>query len=118
MFLVKLFAIILIIISCLMMTAYISPLSMLFIIAMIYTIFKYSGLFTRRNGLIKYNIIEAKNMADSLRTSAENIILGNQFAKNQPIIFALEAESAYQKAKETEGDMYRIDLVAEILKFL
>ncbi len=113
----KSFAAVLIIISSLIMTAYVHVVSVLLIVAMIYTIFKYSHLFAKRDGLIRHNIADAKNMAEHLRNDAEQIVLGHQFAANQPNIFALGAQSAYTKNKSVEAS-YKMDIVEEVLKFM
>ncbi len=113
----KSFAAVLIIISALVMTAYIHVVPVLLIVAMIFVIFKYSRLFAKRDGLIRHNVVDAKNMAEHLKNDAEQIVLGQQFAINQPNIFALGAQSAYTKNKNI-GDVYKMDIVEDILKLM
>ncbi len=117
MVLAKLFAFILIITAAIIMTVYIKPVSALLIVVMVIIIFMYSRLFTRRDGLIRHHVAEAKNMAENLRNSAEAIILGKQFANSQPNILALDAFGAYSKTRDIE-DVYKLDLIQEIIKML
>ncbi len=117
MIIAKLFAIVFIVIATLIMTAYIKAVSALLILAMIFIIFMYSRLFSKRDGLIKHNVSETKDFAEKLRNNANAIILGNQFANNQPNIWALDAVGAYPKTHETE-EVYKLDLIAELIKML
>jgi hypothetical protein len=113
----KLFAVILIAISILMMTVYVHFVSALIIVAMIYTIFTYSKLFAKRDGLIRHNIAEANNLMQKLKNNAEQIIIGYEFATQQPNIYALEADDKYNKSAQTEN-VYKLDIIPEIIKIL
>jgi hypothetical protein len=113
----KLFAIILIALSILMMTVYVHFISALIIVAMIYTIFTYSKLFAKRDGLIRHNIAEANNLMQKLKNNAEQIIIGYEFATQQPNIYALEADDKYNKSTQTES-VYKLDIIPEIIKIL
>ena len=113
----KLFAVILIALSILMMTVYVHFISALIIVAMIYTIFTYSKLFAKREGLIRHNIAEANNLMQKLKNNAEQIIIGYEFATQQPNIYALDADDKYNKSAQTEN-VYKLDIIPEIIKIL
>ena len=110
----KTIAILLISIAALFMSNYIHLLSVILIIAMIATIFTYTKLFAKREGLIRYNIMEAQQLAQKLKDEAEKNIFEYQFSPNQPNIFALDAGSAYPKLQQIE-QIYKMDVVQEIL---
>jgi hypothetical protein len=81
---------------------------------MIYTIFIYTKLFTKRNGLIKNNILEAQNYSLYLRGNADKIILGYEFKNQQPFIYALGETKFYidrEEIKESNklGIAYKIE---------
>lgn len=114
---IRAFALILIVLAVLVMSIHIHLVSALLVLAMIFTVFTYSRLFAKREGLIRHNIVEAKNMAQQLRKDAEKIILGHRFAANQPNIFALDAADAYTKMPQI-ASVYRLDVVSEIIGLL
>ena len=113
----KLFAGILIAISILMMTVYVHFISALIIVAMIYTIFTYSKLFTKRDGLIRHNVAEANNLSQKLKNNAEQIVIGYEFATQQPNIFALNADDRYTKSTQIEN-VYKLDIIPDIINIL
>ena len=104
----KLFAVILIAFSILMMTIYVH---------LIYTIFTYSKLFAKRNGLIRHNIAEANNLMQKLKNNAEQIVMGYEFANQQPNIYSLEADDKYTKSAQIEN-VYKLDIIPDITKIL
>lgn len=114
---IRSFALLLILLAVLVMSIHIHLISALLILAMIYTIFTYSKLFAKREGLIRHNISEAKNLAVHLRNDAEKIVLGHQFAANQPNIFALDAAGAYTKMPQI-ASVYKLDIMSELVNFL
>jgi len=89
-------------------------MSALLIMASVALILIYSKLFMRRNGLIKNNIEEAKKYAHYLEDNAQKIILGQEFKKLQPYIYALDAVKEYPS--DTSG--YKINLMQQIQSLL
>lgn len=114
---IKVFAVVSILLSLLIMTAHIHFVAALLIIAMIATVFTYSNLFAKREGLIRHNISEAKALAQNLKSNASNIILGQQFTTNQANIFALDAVNSYPKTSQIAIG-YKLDLVKEIVNLM
>lgn len=70
-------------------------ISAVMIALMIYCVFEFEELFTKRNGLIKSIIREADDMKKQLRINAETIGKSQQFIEKQPYIFAYELENLY-----------------------
>lgn len=106
----KIFAVMMIILSALMMSLHIHAVSTLFILGMIWAIFTYSNLFAKRNGLIKNNIRDAVQFGQYLANSAQAIILGREFKIQQANIYALDAGECYPKSPQIADD-YRLDLM-------
>ena len=96
------------------MSFFIHVVSGMLIVASVAVIFFYSRLFMRRNGLIKNNIEETKKYAHYLEDNAQQIILGQEFKKQQPYIYALDAVKEYPDT--TEG--YKINLMPPIQSLL
>lgn len=115
-FILRLLAFVLIVFSGLMMSNHVHIVTVLFIIAMIYTIFKYGALFSKRDGLIRHNVSEAKKLAQQLKNNVQSIILGNQFDMQQANIFALEAGDNYKDLPEL-GSLSKINLVNKIIGY-
>ena len=113
----RVFALILIGIAVLLMTIHIHFVSAILIVAMICTIFTYSKLFAKREGLIRHNINEAKNLGKTLVNDAEKIILGHRFAQNQATIYELDAARFYPKSAQT-ATVYKLDIIPEVISFL
>ena len=84
---------------------------------MIYTIFTYSKLFAKRDGLIRHNIAEANNLMQKLKNNAEQIIIGYEFATQQPNIYALDADDKYTKSAQIES-VYKLDIISNIIEIL
>ena len=113
----KIFAVLMIVLSAMMMCLHIHLVSTLFILAMIWSIFIYTDLFAARNGLIKNNIKDAISFGQNLLNGAQAIILGGEFKQQQANICALEADKAYPKSDNIAAD-YRLDLVPLIKSML
>ena len=84
------------------------------IVATIVTIFSYGKKFVRRDGLIKNNIAEVQKYVHYLEDNAQKIILGREFKKLQPFIFALDTIKEYPSDLED----YKIDLIQKALLIL
>ena len=113
----KIFAVVMIALSALMMSLHVHAVSTLFILAMIWSIFVYSSLFAKRNGLIKNNIKEAVLFGQKLAANAQAIILGREFKQQQANIYALDAGNRYPKTEEIADD-YRLDLMPMVKNLL
>ncbi len=115
-FVLRFFAVVLIALAALMMTNHVHFVTVLLIIGMIYTIFRYGRLFSKRDGLIRHNIAEAKKVAQQLRDNVQSIVLGNQFAAQQANIFALDAGDNYKNLPELQ-QITKIDLIEKIIGY-
>ena len=116
-YVIKFFAAVMIVLSAMVMSLYIHTVSILFILGMIWSIFIYTSLFAKRNGLIKNNIRDAVQFARYLRDNAKAIILGGEFRLQQANIYALDAADNYPKSEETARD-YRLDLMPAVIRLL
>ena len=92
---------------------YIKLIAAVFIFGMIYSIFAYSKIFARRNGLLKNNIKDASEYYDYLRHNAEHISLGRNFLNQQANIFAVEAQKHYPRTPQI-ADFYRLDIAQRL----
>ncbi len=92
---------------------YIKLIAAVFIFGMIYSIFAYSKIFARRNGLLKNNIKDAAEYYDYLRHNAEHISLGRDFLNQQSNIFAVEAQKHYPRTPQI-ADFYRLDIAQRL----
>ena len=115
-FLLKIFALVLITLSGLIMSNHVHIITVLIIIAMIYTIFKYGRLFSKREGLIRHNVAEAMILGNNLNDNAKTIILGGQFPAQQANIFVLEATENYKNAAEI-NNVNKLDLVKKVISY-
>ena len=113
----KVFAVLMIILSAMMMSLHIHTVSTLFILAMIWSIFTYTDLFAKRNGLIKNNIKDAINFGKNLTDNAQAIILGGEFKIQQANIYALDAAAAYPRSWDIAKD-YRLDVMPLVKSLL
>lgn len=114
-FVIKLFSLIIILFNILIIGIYIHFITAVLITAMVYTIFSYSKIFARRNGLIKDNIHNAVTYADYLIKNADRISLGKEFLNQQPNIQALEVTKFFPFNYNIK-DYYRLDIVEDLLK--
>jgi len=92
-------------------------ISVVLIMATEYVIFLFSRIFSKPDGLIRYNVCEAKELAQKLKDDEDRVILNHKFAASQPDIFALDASDYYSRTIQNDL-FYRLDLVKEIIKFM
>ena len=97
------------------MSAYIHLVSAVLLAAAIYVIFAYTGIFTKRSGLIKENVKDAVQLRDYLIRNAETICLGRDFLNQQANIFALDAGEYFQPARQIK-DYYKLDIMTELFR--
>ena len=98
-----------------LMSAYIHWFSAVLLAAAIYVIFAYTGIFTKRSGLIKENVKDAVQLRDYLIRNAETICLGRDFLNQQANIFALDAGEYFQPADSIK-DYYKLDIMTELFR--
>ena len=113
----KFFAVIFIVFAVLLMSIYIHLLSALIIAAIIYSIFEYSVLFTKRNGLMKSKIKETDELKNYLEKNAQIIGMSQEFITQEANIYALELNKFYQK-NEHNTKNYVLDIAKEIENLL
>ena len=78
-----------------MLSVYINPVTALILLAMIYVIFAYTEIFSKRSGLMKNNIKDALSFRDYLIDNAATLSLGRDFYAQQANIFALDISAKY-----------------------
>ena len=113
----KVFALFMIVFCFFFFNRYIHAISTLIILVIIWNIFSYTSLFTKRNGLIKNNIHDAIQFGNYLKNNAQAIIIGGEFRIQQANIYALDASSQYSRTDKIVQD-YRLDLMPIVLKLL
>lgn len=110
----KVFGILIIVFSMLILGVYIHIISAVIIYAMIYSIFSYTGIFAKRNGLIKNNIREAMEYKEYLIRNVANLSLGRDFLAQQANIAALEISNRFPKEPNIR-DYYRLDIISKLI---
>ena len=113
----KVFALLIIVFTLMVLSVYIHPVSALLLLAMIYIIFAYTGIFAKRSGLMKNNIKDALSFRDYLIDNAQALSLGRDFAAQQANIFALDISDKYP-LKDNYRDVYRLDAAAALTQVL
>lgn len=111
-FLGKVFAVIIIDFSVLVMSAYLHLVSAVMILAAVYVIFAYTSVFAKRSGLIKSNVKDAQQYREYLIRNAETIKLGRDFLNQQANILALDTAEFFEPAPAIK-DYYKLDLMTE-----
>ena len=111
-FLGKVFAVIIIAFSVLVMSAYLHLVSAVMILAAVYVIFAYTSVFAKRSGLIKSNVKDAQQYREYLIRNAETIKLGRDFLNQQANILALDTAEFFEPAPAIK-DYYKLDLMTE-----
>lgn len=101
----------------LLLSVYIHFLSALLILCIVWIIFKYSALFSAKNGLIKSKLQDIENLKKYLMANAEYVSKSIEFELNQANIFAFSLENHYG-SNEKNKKVYKLDLASEILKEL
>ncbi len=113
-YIVKSVAAVLIVLAILLMSIYIKLISALLLAAMVYVIFEYSELFSRRNGLLKQKIKESDDLCHYLKTNAGNIAKTQEFVIQQPNIFACDLQSFYPQNEYNHAN-YRLEEAQHLL---
>lgn len=116
-YVIKTFAAILILFAVLLMSVYIKLISAVLLAAMIYTIFEYSILFSRRNGVIKGKIKELEELKKYLEKNAQTIGKAYEFSIQQANIFALDLADLYP-INEGNKSFYKLDAATELARIL
>lgn len=113
----KIFALLIILFSLMMLSVYINPISALILLAMIYIIFAYTEIFAKRSGLMKNNIKDAISFRDYLIDNAQTLSLGRDFYSQQANIFALEISSKYPENPNIKEN-YRLNEAEKLAHML
>ena len=111
----RIFGVLFIVIGLLILSVYIMKLASVLILAMIITIFAYSSLFSKRNGLLRTKIKDMIKYRAYLENHAQDISLGRDYLVNQPNIFALDLENNYTKAPEEYDKIAEIKDILQLL---
>ena len=111
------FAVIIILFTFMIMSIYISGIAAAFIIGMIVTMFMYSRVFAKRNGLMRAKIKEALKYRNYLENNVSVISLGRDFMVHQANIFALELPDLYDKELK-DKEYCKLKEVTKIIKLL
>ena len=113
----KIFALFIIVFTLMVLSIYIHLVSALLILTMIYVIFAYTGIFVKRNGLMKNNIKDALAFRDYLIDNAATLCLGRDFAAQQANVFALDIAKKYPITPNNR-DTYRLDAAIMLVQKL
>lgn len=107
-------SVVFIVFSVLLMSIYIKPISSLIIVGMIYIIFEYSELFSRRGTMVKNRTKEADELKSYLQKNAQKISYSYEFSMQQPFIFALNLDKYYPQ-NEYNKQFYKLNLAQVLL---
>ena len=113
----KTVSVILMLLTFVIMCAKVSPLAALFLVLSLACILYFARKYTRRDGLIRGNILDAQKHLEYLKKHQDSICLGKDFLNQQANIFALECQSSYPN-KSSLKDYYKLDVAQDILKLL
>ena len=112
--LIKLFSTSMILFNFVMLSGICSLGGALLVLMSCITIIFFNNLYRQRNGLIKANIAEAKQLQNYLTENSENIILGRNFINHQANIFATETENKYPVSNNIR-EYYRLDIIKAVV---
>ena len=111
----KIFSVFFIVLSLMLLSVYVMKFAAVMILAMIITIFAYSSLFSKRNGLIRNKIKDMIKYRAYLENHAKDICLGRDFLINQPNIFVLDLENNYTEAPKEYNKMAEVKDILQLL---
>ncbi len=112
-YIIKTFGVIFIIFAVLFMSIYIHLISAIILAMIIYAIFEYSSLFSKRGGLLKNKIKEMNNLKEYLEKNVTIISTSQDFVTQQAYIYALDLEHLYAK-NDFNKKAYVLDDVKKI----
>lgn len=115
--LIKVLAVVFILFAVLLISIYIKLISAVFIAAMVYCIFDFEALFSKRSGLLKSKYQEVEDLKKYLISSADTINKSQLFYNRQAYIFALEVEKNYS-LNEYNQRFYKLDLAEKVLSMI
>ena len=95
------------------MSIYIHLISAIILAMIIYAIFEYSSLFSKRGGLLKNKIKEMNNLKEYLEKNVTIISTSQDFVTQQAYIYALDLEHLYAK-NDFNKKAYVLDDVKKI----
>lgn len=111
----RLSAIVFLFLSFVLLSAILNPWAALFILLSIYTIRSYTGIYSRRNGLLRSHINEAQHYGEYLVANKENIMLGRDFTSQQANIFAFGLTNDFP-CQDKITEIYKLDIMENLLK--
>jgi hypothetical protein len=112
-YVIKTFGVIFIVFAILFMSIYIHLISAIILAMIIYTIFEYSSLFSKRGGLLKNKVKEMNNLKEYLEKNVTIISNSQDFITQQAYIYALDLEHLYAK-NDFNKKAYVLDDVKKI----
>ncbi len=108
--LAKTTAVIFLLATMFIMLAIVSPLTVLVLLTIVYTIFEYSKLYAQRGGLLGASVKDAQEYQQLLVRKAKEINTGRDFLINQAAVFALDVEEHYPENSLNKA-YYKLDII-------
>lgn len=113
----KTLAIILMLLTFVFLSAFISPLAVLCIALSLLTVKIYTSTYSQRNGLLRSQIKETQELKKRLLARHDDILLGKEIINQQANIVALDLINEFL-IDENKSEFYKLDTAREILKKL
>ena len=110
---IKFFGTVFIIFAILLMSVYIHFVSAVILALIIYIIFEYSGLFTKRGGLLKNKIKDVEKIKTYLEKNVLTISISQEFVNQQANIYAFELDTLYTP-NDKNKKAYLLDIAKEL----
>ncbi len=101
-------------ISLVIFSAVVHPLAALFLVLSIIIMVVFFNIYSGPNGLVRQYVEEAASFKEFLIRHHENIVIGKDFQKYQPLIFALDLEGEFADAPTR--DYNKLSLIERIIK--
>ena len=108
-------AVLLACITAFVMLAIVNLWTVIIIAVTLVVIQEFSKLYAQRNGLLSAYVKEAQNFAALLKSKADAICLGKDFAHNQAAILALDLEECYPPLEQNKN-IYKLDIISKLLE--
>lgn len=96
------------------MLSAVSPVTVLILLIIVYTIFEYSKLYAQRGGLLGTSVKEAQEYQQLLIRKSKDINNGREFLNNQAAVFALDVEEYYPETDQNKS-YYKLDIITNML---
>ena len=112
-YIIKFFGTVFIIFAILLMSVYIHFISAVILALIIYIIFEYSSLFTKRGGLLKNKIKDVEKIKTYLEKNVLTISISQEFVNQQANIYAFELDTLYTP-NDKNKKAYLLDIAKEL----